>query len=383
MTKKLKVGILGLGRAGRFMHSAELSQYPELFEIAAGADHDPERHKDLPSAFANAKLYTSLEEMLANPELDLITVATRNAFHTPHAIQALEAGKYVVIEKPIAISYAQVLELKAAVERHPGHLFLRFNRRFEPAFNHVREIIQSGLLGNISYVKVNRHPGFVRRLDWQTLSEFKGGMLNNWGPHLIDQALQLLDSPVKDLWSDIQHNVAAGDADDQVKIILRGENGRISEVDISTTTTLPGPLYEVRGDRGSLVVPVEEKTIKMRYLDPAQQLGPLDGIRENFPLEYGNPWETLRFIEEEIPIKPANGRTLQRGRVLAEGESADPAKGYTYQDTMWGFVWEAIVNGKPYPVLIDEGVEVVRITEEALKASGYQPHESLLSGHRR
>jgi hypothetical protein len=50
---------------------------------------------------------------------------------------------------------------------------------------------------------------------------------------------------------------------------------------------------------------------------------------------------------------------------------------------MWGFIWEAIVNGKPYPVLLEEGVEVVRITEEALKASGYQPHESLLSGHKR
>ena len=121
----------------------------------------------------------------------------------------------------------------------------------------------------------------------------------------------------------------------------------------------------------------------MRYIDPEQKLGPLDGIRENFPLDYGNPWEKLNFIEEEIPIKPANGRTLQRGRVLGEGESTDPTQGYTYQDTMWGFIWEAIVNGKPYPVLLEEGVEVVRITEEALKASGYQPHESLLSGHKR
>lgn len=374
MCRKLNVGILGLGRAGRYMHAPELAQYPELYTIAAGADHAPDRLENLPPEFSRARLYPSLEAMLADPGIDLVTVATRNADHTPHAIRALEAGKYVVLEKPIAVNYPQALELKATAERFPGKLFLRFNRRFEPAFNHVRELMATGILGRIGFVRVYRHPGFVRRLDWQTLTRFHGGMLSNWGPHLIDQALQLLEAPVVDLWSDLQHNVVAGDADDQVKILLRGANGRVADVEISTTATLPGPLYEVRGDRGSLVVPVEETTIRLRYLDPAQELGTLDAVAGNFPLAYGNPGEELKFIDEEIPIRPACGRTLQRGRVLAPGETPDPAKGYASQDTMWSFVHRAITGGAKYPVTIGEGVEVVRISELVREKSGYIPH---------
>lgn len=372
--RKLKVGIVGLGRAGRFMHAPELSMFPEMFEVVAGCDHASDRRQGLPLPFAHAKLYASFAELLADPEVELVTIATRNADHAPQAIEALAAGKYVVVDKPIAISYPQALELKAAGESHPGKLFLRFNRRFEPAFNQVRELMDSGILGSINLVKVYRHPGFVRRLDWQTLSSCKGGMLSNWGPHLIDQALRLLESPVVDVWSDIQHNVAAGDADDQVKILLRGENGRVADIEISTTTTLPGPLYEVRGDRGSLVVPLEEKTVKLRYLDPAQKLEALEAVAGNFPLEYGNPYETLHFIEEELPIRPKFGHTLQRGKALLPGEAPDPALGYTYPDAMWEYVYRSIVDGVPYPITLDEGVEVVRISELARRNSNFIPH---------
>ncbi len=372
--RKIKVGIVGLGRAGRHMHAPELALYPGMFEIVAGCDWDPERRVNLPEEFSRARIYASFDELLADPEVEMVTVATRNADHTPQAIAALEAGKYAVVDKPIAVSYPQVLELKEAALRHPGKLFLRFNRRFEPLFNHVREIMKSGILGNVGMVKVYRHPGFVRRLDWQTLSKFKGGMLSNWGPHFIDQALQFLEAPVADLWSDLQHRVTAGDADDQVKILLRGANGRVVDLEVSTTATLPVSLYEVWGDRGSLVALPDEKTIRLRYLDPAQKLGPLQAVEGNFGLAYGNPNETLQFIEEEIPVKGSEGHILQRGRTLDPGEAPDPSQGYTSPDAMWIHIYHNITKGTPYPVTIDEGVEVVRISELARERSNYHPH---------
>ena len=219
----------------------------------------------------------------------------------------------------------------------------------------------------------------MRRLDWQTLWEFKGGMFNNWGPHLVDQALQLLGAPVDDLWCDLQHNVTAGDADDQVKLLLRGTNGRVVDVEISTTSTLPGRLYEVWGDRGTLVVPVEEKTVQLRYLDSVQELKQLNAVRGNFPLAYGNPDETLEFIEEERPINIGSTHILQRGKVLSHNDSIDSSKGYTYPDTMWEHIYADIINGVPYPVSIAQGLEVVRIIERARQSSKYKPHESRLS----
>lgn len=380
MKRRIRVGILGLGRAGRHMHAQELALSPDLFEIVAGCDHAPDRRQDLPAPMAKAAIYASFEEMLADERVEMVTVATRNLDHTPHAIQALEAGKYVVVDKPVAVSLEQADALQAASKAYPGKLFLRFNRRFEPAFRHVRKLMDSGILGNIGMVKIYRHPGFVRRLDWQTLWECRGGMFNNWGPHLVDQALQLLGAPVGDLWCDLQHNVAAGDADDQVKLLLRGTNGRVVDVEISTTVTLPGRLYEVWGDRGSLFVTVEEKSVHLRYLDPAQKLGPLKAVAGNFPLAYGNPDETLKFIEEEQPIELCGTHMLQRGRLLDPGETANPSNGYTYPDTMWGCIYADIVDGIPYPITIEEGVEVVRTIEKARKASGFIPHPSKLSG---
>ncbi|MBI4979447.1 MAG: Gfo/Idh/MocA family oxidoreductase [Spirochaetes bacterium] len=379
MAKKIRVGILGLGRAGRFMHAPELALSPDLFEIVAGCDHAPDRRRDLPAAFAHAVIYASYAEMLADDNVEMVTIATRNLDHTPHAIQALAAGKIAVVDKPVAVTPEQIYALSTAAKTYPGRLFFRYNRRFEPAFRHVRALMDSGIIGTVNMVKIYRHPGFVRRLDWQTLWECRGGMFNNWGPHLVDQALQLLGAPVADLWCDVQHNVTAGDADDQIKLLLRGCNGRIADVEVSTTVTLPGRLYEVWGDRGTLVVPVEEKTVQLRYLKPSQPLPHIEAVAGNFPLSYGNPNEKLDFIDEEQPISNDGTHVLQRGKVLAPGTTADPANGYTYPDTMWRHIYADVVTGVPYPVSIDEGLEVMRVIDRARQASGYTPRESKLS----
>ena len=353
--RRIKVGILGFGNAGRHMHAEELGAFPELFELYAMCDFDPARRAVAAADFPAMKRYECVTELLADPAVDLVTVATRNCDHTMHAMQALEAGKAVVVEKPIAVGTEQALELQYASERFPGKLFLRHNRRFEAAFNHVKEVIDSGKLGNVYAVRVHRHPTFGRRFDWQTTSAAFGGLLNNWGPHLVDQALQLLESPVADLWSDLQHRVAAGTADDYFKIVLRGENRRVVDVEVSGNTTLPDDLYYAEGDRGSLVVPLAEKTIRLKYLDPAFRFGPRHanyGNRVAFGSYGAN--EELRWIEEELPLAPANGRNDLK--------------------LMWKAVYDAVVNHVPYPITVAEGLEVVRVTEWARRASGFVPH---------
>ena len=92
MSRKIRVGILGLGRAGRTMHDPELGLFLDSYEITAGREHATDRLENLPEGFENAKLYSKYEDMLADPELDLINIATRNFDHTPHALMALAAG---------------------------------------------------------------------------------------------------------------------------------------------------------------------------------------------------------------------------------------------------------------------------------------------------
>ena len=376
MGKVIKVGIAGLGRAGRFMHIPELLQLKDKFAVSALCDREESRLNELPEGVGKVRTYSRFEDMLADRDLDLISIATWSVYHVAHAKQALEAGKFVVLDKPVALSYAEAKELEAAASRHPGRLFLRFNRRFEPAFTMIRGIMERGILGNIGMVKLYRHTGYVRRFDWQTLTKNGGGLLNNWGPHLIDQALRLLGSPVADMWSDLQHHVAAGDAEDQIKLLLRGQNGRVADVEISNVVTIPANWYELWGDRGTLVVPAPGKVVKLKYLKPGLKLKPLAAVDGLFPLKYGNKEDALEFVEEELPVTTA-ARTYQRGK-LVDPATADPDAGYTYQDTMWGHVYAAITDGIPYPVTMAEALEVVRITEAARGGSGYVPHEAPL-----
>ena len=93
-----------------------------------------------------------------------------------------------------------------------------------------------------------------------------GGLFNNWGPHFVDQGLQFLNSPVKDIWCNLAHCVGGGDADDQVKLVLTGENGCVVDIEISTVLTIYGNLYEIWGSRGSLVIPSNGLEMQLKYL---------------------------------------------------------------------------------------------------------------------
>ena len=344
---KIKAGTVGLGRMGRG-HAGEMCSYPDEFEFVACADTAPDRLENLPDCMKNARKYSSLDAMLQDPEVELISIATRHADHVPMAIKIMEAGKIAVIEKPVATSVAEMMKLKACQDKHPGKLFLRHNRRFEGAFVKARELIQSGILGTVQYIKLYRSVGYCRRNDWMTMTEFYGGLLSNWGPHLIDQALRFLDSPVVDLWADVRRVISIGDGDDLFKILLKAENGRLADIEVTGANTMPGREMEIIGSRGTLVYPVDGK-ILIRMVDPSIEFKPLKPHPENPPFQYGNFDEKLYFVESRYDIP--------------EGSLG----------VMWHHIYNAVRKGIPYPITFEEGLEVVKITEKVFEKSGFEP----------
>lgn len=244
----VRIGLAGIGRAGYGMHLPEVERTEGRYEFAALCDTDISRCEEFIKKYGRpCRVYKDYGEMLKDPGVELVSLALRSPEHAEYAIRGLEAGKYVFVEKPVAVSYEQALALKAASEKYPGKLFLRHNRRFEPCYNHIREIMASGILGNIYQIRLRRH-NYQRRNDWQTLIECGGGMLNNWGPHIIDHSLRLLESPVKKVWSRLRKVAAVGDAEDHLTIIFEGENGRLVDMEISGGIALGEPVYRVYGE---------------------------------------------------------------------------------------------------------------------------------------
>ena len=355
MDSKIKVGVLGLGRAGIGMHLKELAEYPDRFEVTAVADHDPARLDGLPETLKNVKRYRSCDELIADPAVELVSIALRHPEHTPYAIKALEAGKYVNIDKPIATNYEEIQRLKAVADRYPGRLFPRQNRRFEAPFQKAMQQIATGVLGRITMVKLHRSCYYCRRNDWMTMTEFAGGLLTNWGPHIIDQALQYIGAPVVDIWADVRSVISIGDGDDQIKLILKGANGIVADIEISGTNAKPGRELEVWGERGTMIYDPQVNALEMRFVDPACQFKPLKPHPENPPMQYGNFDETLTFIEQkvEIPAIPMS--------------------------EIWKHIHAAMRENRPFPIRLEESMEVARVCDEAFRRSNFRPAARFVS----
>ena len=351
-SKKIKIGIAGIGRAGWGMHCPELDHYKDLYEIVAACDIEADRLEKMARRYPKCRTYLKFGDRLKDKNVELVTVAVRSPEHTEFALEALKAGKYVFLEKPIALNYMDAERLVAASKKYPGKLYCRHNRRFEQSFKHIREIMQSGILGDVYEIR-NTVNSYQRRDDWQAVIECGGGQLNNWGPHIIDHMLQMLESPVAEVWSDLKKVTAVGDAEDHVRIILKGENKRLAEVEISGGVAIPGPSYVVHGTRGTLIC--EGDDIRLKYLDPNQKLDKITASKASPPIDgsFGRK-DAFKWVRKTIMVEASNPDT---------------------EFDIYKYVYNAIRKGEKFPVTIEQAAEVVRITEIVKNNSEFKMQE--------
>ncbi len=195
-TEKLRVGIVGAGWAGE-THLKAYLQIP-FVEVVAVADPREERLAHLKSTYNLPMVYTQYEELIARSDIDVVSVTTPNFLHAPVSIAALNSGKHVLCEKPLARTVAEGEEMvRAAIDN---------NRALEVAFNHrrrgdvqvLKNYIQEGGIGRIYNAKAYwmRRSGIPGMGGWFTSREQAGGgPLIDLGVHVLDMALYLLGEP--------------------------------------------------------------------------------------------------------------------------------------------------------------------------------------------
>jgi len=341
MADKIKLGILGLGRAGKGMHLAELAFFADQIQVYAVCDLIESRRNEVAKEY-NAKAYADYEDMLKDPEVEVISVATLSCDHYKHAMMALEAGKKVFLEKPICTNYEDACKLiEFAKTFDDERLFIRHNRRFEKHFMKAEEIIASGVLGDVYMVKLTRN-GWQFRNDWQTLDQYGGGQLLNWGPHVVDQALRFCGGTYTELLAADRRLVnASGDCEDVIKATFKGENGRIVDIELCMATPINQPLYTIYGTRGTFVD--NGSDIFVKYMKPGlekERREPNTNSEEMTGFGYSG---NVEWVEESINLEDNSLRE-------------------TYQ-----YVYEAVKEGKPYPVTLDQALEVMRAIDDIKK----------------
>lgn len=195
MLEKVRVGVIGMGMGRN--HAVHFRDCPQA-ELIAICDADPGRLAEKAHELHPHRTYTQYEELLADPEIDAVSVALPNFLHAPVTLAALEAGKHVLCEKPLAMNTPEAERMVETARRLGRTLMVHFNTRFHPASMALKRAIDEGALGHVYFAKTlwHRKRGIPGIGGWFTRKEMSGGgALIDLGVHRLDLALWLMGYP--------------------------------------------------------------------------------------------------------------------------------------------------------------------------------------------
>jgi predicted dehydrogenase len=243
----IRVGLVGFGMAGRVFHAPIISSVEGL-ELAAIV----ERNSDNASQrYPGITTYRTLDELLADSSIKLVVVATPNATHYDFALQALEAAKNVVVDKPAAVSSAQISQLLQlaggiGIQYIPFH-----NRRWDSDFQTIQKVLHEKSLGQLVHFEstLDRwRPGPSTR-EWKDDPE-QGGILLDLGTHLVDQALTLFGPP-ESLGAEVLRERDGEGANDAFTLRLHYLTGASVTLSANSLSSLARPRFHLRGTKGN------------------------------------------------------------------------------------------------------------------------------------
>ena len=250
MKDKYLLGIIGFGgMAGN--HFKQLSKGNTKVQIKGVWDINPEwltvaKEKGLVA-------YTSEDEIINDPEIDIILVAATNDFHKSLAIKALRAGKHVLCEKPATMTSVELEEVMQVAKECDRVFTVDQNRRTNRDFVLMRRTVESGVIGK-PYVIESRVEGSRGvPAGWRTEKEKGGGMMLDWGVHLIDQIMYMVDEKVTNVFCKM-YSINYPEVDDNLRLTMTFESGLTAHIEVSTNNFISHPRWYVLGKDGTLQI---------------------------------------------------------------------------------------------------------------------------------
>lgn len=265
---KKGLAVIGYGGMGGGFHCKK-ALASDVVELLGVYDTDPEKLKRAEGDGIHA--YKSLDELLSDERVEIVTVAIPNDFHKDTVIRCLNAGKNVICEKPVALCLADLNEMIAASEK-AGKLFtVHQNRRWDTDMLRIKALYEKGELGRISVIESRVHGSRGIPSDWRKTKEHGGGMVYDWGVHLIDQALCVIpDSPVVSVYCNLDY-LTTSEVDDGCHITLLFGNGVRYFVEIATSNFIELSRFYMTGMFGSALITTWEQPMKVTVLKKADE----------------------------------------------------------------------------------------------------------------
>ncbi|HBL83799.1 MAG: dehydrogenase [Clostridiales bacterium GWF2_38_85] len=197
--------------------------------------------------------FSSLDEVLADARVDIVLIATPNDVHKEIAVKALNAGKNVISEKPVTLSSSNLQEMIDASVKS-GKLFtVHQNRRWDCDYLAVKQIYESGILGYVFNIESRVHGSRGIPGDWRGKKEQGGGMMLDWGVHIIDQILMMVKGKITRLYAHFDH-ITNYEVDDGFKLELIFDNSLRVFLEVGTSNFVSLPRWYMQGENGTTVL---------------------------------------------------------------------------------------------------------------------------------
>ncbi len=334
--KKINIGLLGFGMAGRVFHAPIVSAVPGL-HLARIKANRPESIALARELYPVAEVVSDTDAVLQHADIDLVVVATANDTHFELAKAALQAGKHVVVEKPFTITSEQADELIDLAREKQKVLTVYQNRRWDSDFRTVKKLLDNQLLGRL--VEYEAHFDRFRPIPaagtWKEEDTLGTGILYDLGAHLIDQALTLFGAP-QQVYADLRTQRNGGKTTDSFDLTLYYADGLKVILKAGMLVRQPGPRFILSGDRGSFVkygLDVQEAALKAGLspaasldwgVEPEEIWGKLDtdiagqhviGKIQSEPGDYRGLYENVRDAITgiaELEVRPEQARNTIR-----------------------------------------------------------------------
>lgn len=248
MVMNMKLGIVGFGFMGHC--DADMMKTFDDIDLVAVADTNKEQLKDAPEG---VETYGSIEEMLEKADINVVMISVPNPLHLEMVEKAANAGKHIICEKPAAMSVIEFDKMVEVTKKNNVIFTVHQQRRWDKDYRIMKEVYDKQMVGDVFVIKSQLY-GFNGNMhDWHVYPEMGGGMLYDWGVHLIDQILYMVNSEIESIYADVR-NIINEKVDDYFNIMIKFKNGITAEIELGTYYLTPKRAWFIGGNKGSALI---------------------------------------------------------------------------------------------------------------------------------
>lgn len=319
-SSKIRGAVIGYGGAFNMgkHHANEMRRVG--FEFAAACDLDPQRAEQAGQDFPGIRTFTRVEDLLSQPDIDLVTVITPHHTHAPLAEQVLRSGKHCILEKPMCIHASDAARLVQLAEEKELMLSVFHNRRWDGWYLTVKDLMEQGKIGDIFHVEMFIGGYSAPRDWWREDKAISGGAFYDWGAHYLDYLLGIVPGNIKSVRGFIHNRVWHQKTnEDQVDSIIQFESGAVAHIQVSSIARVGKARFRILGTKGAVeVVDTREGKLNL-YTDIDGQNTKMEVpfLKDQQASYYNNIADHL-LNGAELIVKPE-----QAGRVISIIETTE------------------------------------------------------------